>query len=562
MTRLRGFQTDVKEGCYTAWDNGATCVMPVIPTGGGKTVLMGDIARNHGGYGCAIAHRSELNMQLSVALAKEGVRHDIIAPKAIIKGIVTAHMEEVGRSFYDTRSNWKVASIDTILRRDLPRNWLDRVDMIFQDEGHHVLRDNKWGRGFEMFGNKNKMGLFPTAFPERADGKGLGSKYAGLVDALVVGPDMRWMIDNGFLTGYKVVMAQPSDFNMDGVDISPVTGEFNHDQAVRRIKASTKIIGDAVKTYQEHCPGKIGITFAIDVEEATKMADAFNKAGIPAKVVHAGTPDIERRATMRDLANRKLLMVVNVDLFGEGVDVPALEVVIMARATASGCLFTQQFGRALRLMISKILHAAWDTYSPAQRLKLIAQSDKPYAMIIDMVGNIITHFGPPDWRKEPWTLEGKVKKNNDKIPLRACDNPECAQPYERKYPACPYCGKAPDPPADRSRPEYVDGDLHLYTEEMLAKLFGNIQRIDGPCLLPRDARPEVLGAIRKRHAERQGMQQELRQTMSLVMPPNIDERINNRSFFLTYGVDTLAAQSLGAPEAKALKEKIVDTIKK
>jgi len=560
MTRLRSFQAQVQQGCYDAWDEGARCVMPVLPTGAGKTVLMGDTARNHGGYGCAIAHRSELNMQLSIALAKEGVRHDIIAPKQVIKGIVTAHMEEVGRSYYDTRSNWKVASVDTILRRELPRSWTERVDMVFQDEGHHVLRENKWGRAFSIF--PNARGMFPTAFPERTDGKGLGSHSAGLVDALIEGPRLRWMIDNGFLTGYRVIMAQPSDFDMTDVDISPITGEYNHDQTVRKVKANTRIIGDAVKTYKEHAMGKIGIAFCVDVEEATKMANAFSAAGIPAKIVSADTPDIERRATMRELAERKILMVMNVDLFGEGVDVPALELVIMARPTASGCLFTQQWGRSLRLMISKILHGAWDTFSVPQRLKHIAESAKPYAIVIDMVGNTITHYGPPDWRDTPWSLEGRSNKNPDRIPGRACDNKACMEYYERIYPACPFCGKEPDPPADRSRPEYVDGDLHLYTEEMLKKLFGEVQRLDGFCAIPRDVGPEVVAAVRRRHEERQHTQHELRQTMSLVLPPNINERVNNRKFFLTYGVDTLAAKALNAAEAKKLRDKIIEKVTK
>ena len=37
-------------------------------------------------------------------------------------------------------------------------------------------------------------------------------------------------------------------------------------------------------------------------------------------------------------------MLVNVDLFGEGFDLPAIEIVIMARPTASFILYTQQFG--------------------------------------------------------------------------------------------------------------------------------------------------------------------------------------------------------------------------
>lgn len=560
MSRLRSFQAEVKAKSYQAWQEGAKVVMPVIPTGGGKTVLMGDIAREYPGYGVAIAHRSELVMQISTALAREGVRHDICAPKNIIKQIVTAHIEDCGRSYYDARANWEVASVDTLLRRSIDQRKLDRVGLVFQDEGHHVLRDNKWGRAFALY--RNAHGYFPTATPERADGRGLGSHSDGLVDAMVEGPGMGWMIENGYLTGYKVLAPKPSDFSMDGVDISPATGDYNADQMRKRVKESTKIIGDVVKTYLEHARGKLGITFAVDVEHATMIADAYNKAGIPAQVVSSDTPDLERRRYMQQFVRRELLQLVNVDLFGEGVDVPVLEVVSMARPTASYSLYVQQFGRALRLMISPMLASAWDTFTVQQRLQFIAESGKAKAIIIDHVGNVIRHNGPPDYRKEPWSLDARNKRTRatDTIPMRACVNEMCLQPYERFHPACPHCGVEPPPPAERNRPEFVDGDVMLYSPELLEQLFGEKAKVDGPCYVPQGAAPEVAGAIKKNHRKRQETQAELRQLMNLVMPPTVDERTNQRKFFHTYGVDTLTAQTLGSGEADKLRQRILEKV--
>ena len=57
---LSDFQQSVKNEVYSAWQNGARCVMPVLPTGAGKTVLMGSITHEYAGFGCSIAHRSEL----------------------------------------------------------------------------------------------------------------------------------------------------------------------------------------------------------------------------------------------------------------------------------------------------------------------------------------------------------------------------------------------------------------------------------------------------------------------------------------------------------------------
>lgn len=562
MSRLRGFQHDVKMGMYRAWGSGARVVMPVIPTGGGKTVLMGDVAREYPGHGCAIAHRSELVGQIAVAFAREGVRHDIVAPKGVVRTIVQAQMEECGRSFYDPRAKWKVASVDTIIRRtNLDPNWMRQVGLVFQDEGHHVLQDNKWGRAFSLF--ENARGCFPTATPLRADGKGLGSHADGLVDALVEGPPLRWMIDNGYLTDYQLILPQVSDLDMEGVEISPTTGDYAHNQMVKRVKSSTKIIGDVVKTYLEFAPGKKGITFAVDVEHATMIADAFNAAGVPAQVVHADTEEADRRNYMRAFRKGELLQLVNVDLFGEGVDVPDVQVVSMARPTASYGLFAQQFGRMLRLMISPLLSAAWDTYSVEQRLGFIAESNKPIALLIDHVQNTITHGGPPDWRTEKWSLDRRVKSNRaiDGIPLRACLNKLCLQPYERIFPACPYCGTEPPPPREPTRPEHVDGDMVLYTPEMLRELMAAKEKIDsGFVAIPYGATAEMVGRKRREMANNQAAQAALRNAMKLVMPPTLDTRVAQRKFFHTFQVDTLTAEGLRYNDAEELRQRIIQKV--
>ncbi len=563
MTALRGFQTQLKAAVYQQWAAGHKIVMAVSPTGSGKTVLLGNIAAEYSGMGCAIAHRSELVGQISIALAREGVRHDVIAPKATIRTIVNAQMEDCGRSFYDPRSKWKVASVDTIIRRALDEQWMRNVGLVIQDEGHHCLADNKWGRAMSLF--PNACGLLPTATPERADGRGLGRHADGLVDAMVEGPGMRWLIDNGYLTDYEIAAPTPRDFDMNGVDISPTTGDYNVDQMRARVKSNKTIIGDIVQTYLRRASGRKGICFAVDVDHATRIALAFNQAGVAAEVVHADTPELDRRNIMQRFKRGELMMLVNVDLFGEGVDVPACEVVIMARPTASYGLYVQQFGRALRLLISPILAGAWDTFDVAQRLRYIAESTKPRALVIDHVGNMITHGGPPDWRTHPWSLDRRVKRNQakDGIPLRPCLNELCQMPFERIFPACPYCGWVPPVPAAPAAPHEVDGDMVLYTQEMLQELFGKVRRIDGDALIPTHITdPQIIGAIRKAHRHTQESQAQLRQTMEIVMPPTLDMRIAQRRFFWQFGVDTLTAQGLRSAEADELRQRILERVSK
>lgn len=560
---LTDYQQQAKTGIYQAYRDGARVVGVELPTGAGKTVLMGSIAHEYDGYGVSIAHRGILVGQMSVALAREGLRHDIIAPDSLIRTINAIHMQEFGKSFYNPRAPWKVASVDTIVKRDLPASWLRQVGMVHIDEGHHVLRENKWGSAFAAF--PNAYGLLPSAYFGRADKRGLGRASHGIIDTLVQGPGMRWMIDNGHLTNYIIHGIKPDDLDLDDIAVTD-SGEFNKEQTRARIKASTKIVGDIVKMYLEFARGLKGITFVIDVEEAHKVAKAYCDAGVPAMVVTAETPESERRAIMIRFAMGDLMQLVNVDLFGEGMDVPAVQVVSMARPTNSYSLYLQQFGRMLRLLVRPEQRAVWHQLSVPQRLAVIAESAKPCGILIDHVNNVIRHDGPPDWGVWQSSLEPGQKRSSgakDAIPLRACANPTCLQPFQRIFHSCPHCGWTPPPPAEVSRPEQVDGDLTMYTQEMLRELVNKKRRIEGKPLIPDGIAKGTPAyyAILNRHAAAQASQNKLRFAMGMVLPPTMDERVAARRFFHWFGVDTLAAQGLGSAEADELCQRIINKVK-
>lgn len=571
---LRGYQQQIVNGVYQAWGEGNRVVMPVCATGSGKTRMMAHVAHNYkGGYGAAIAHRNQLVAQVSMALADEGVQHNIIAQKAVIKTIVNEHLEEHGRSFFNPNALWSVASVTTVKSRaESLRGWIERVGCAMMDEGHHILRENQWGQVLQLF--KNAWWMTPTATPERADRKGLGRNYDGLVDVMVEGPPMRWLIDNGYLTDYSYRGVIPSDLDLSDVRTS-ADGDFNKDELAAAVKRSKKIVGDVVDTYLKHTPNKLGIVFAVDVEHAKTITEEFKRKGVAAAYMDGTMTEDERRPIMRAYKNREIKVLVNVDLFGEGFDLPAIEVVMFARPTMSYSLYAQQWGRALRLMISKFLMAAWDTYHPMQRLRFIAESEKPVAFIHDHVGNLLQFNGPPD-KPRKWSLERGAKrasKANDGIPLRLCigteENPGCGNPYERVLLACPHCGVEALPPKERSKPEHVDGDLTLYTPQMLREMFGVDTVEQAEALtnmagwspkIPYGADGAIVGRKNREHHEKVQSQAALRDAMRLVMPANIDERVNARRFFHLFGVDTLQARMLGSTDADELRSKIIERI--
>lgn len=425
---------------------------------------------------------------------------------------------------------------------------------------HHTLADNKWGRCVNMF--PNAKWLMVTATPKRADGRGLGRHASGLVDEMCMGPTMRELIDWGFLTDYKVRWVQPSDLDLEGIRMSNATGDYNQDEVTSRVKHSGMIIGNIVDTYTTHTRGKLAVCFAVDIEHARDIAKRFNDTGVAAEVISADTPEAERRAMLKRFKSRQTLVLVNVDLFGEGFDLPAIEAVIFARPTASLALFIQQFGRVLRLMISPIHMAAWDTYTVEQRKQIIAESGKPFGMVHDHVGNIAHFGGAPDMFTD-WDLDDAPKKTSkgaaDAIPLRPCL--QCQMPYMRMYPACPFCGWVPPLPEARGIKE-VDGDLELLSSEELRALLGAKDAFYRPPAIPYGATPAIRGGILNRHANNLHAQTMLQDVMKLVMPPLYDERTNNRKFYLQYGVDTLTAQTLPSAKAQELRERILESVRK
>src|SRR5437868_6910617 len=181
------------------------------------------------------------------------------------------------------------------------------------------------------------------------------------------------------------------------------------------------------------------------------MAEQFRKTVIRAMHVDGDTDDDVREDAVRKLKRGELDILVNVDLFGEGFDLPNIYAVYDCAATASYARFAQRFGRMLRLDILATLMAVWEDLTPLQRKQFIAESAKPWGLYVDLVGNINRHQGTPD-RGRGWSLESRASKGTGSGPsmLTVCSNRDrgdgmaCGKSYARFKSCCPYCGFRPE----------------------------------------------------------------------------------------------------------------------
>jgi DNA repair protein RadD len=542
---LRPDQQKLKSEIYGGWSSGVRHMLAVLPTGGGKSVIVSDIALDGHSQGmkqCVIAHRKELVGQMSLHIARRGIYHRIIGPKETISDITSEHRREFGRSFLNPSADCSVAGVDTLISRsDTLKQWAEQQQRVTIDEAHHVLLNNKWGKGITMFPNAHSLGV--TASPSRADGQGLGLHCDGIYGAMVIGPTMRELISIGALCDYEIVVPE-SDFNISEDHLGK-DGDFTRPK-MREASQKSHIVGDVVKEYCKYAYGKRGVTFATDVETAKEIAEQFNVAGIPAAAVSALTPAATRSEYIRRFRAGQLWQLVNVDLFGEGFDLPAIEVVSMARPTASLAVYLQQFGRALRIL-----------------------AGKPFGLVIDHVSNYKRH-GFPD-KAHCWTLDRREKRARTKldpesIELTRCTN--CARAYERVKLFCPHCGYVPilpEPGGGGRSIEQVDGDLLLLDRETLAAMRASIELASPASVAGRAG--HVAGGLAaagsaNRQIEKIQAQQRLKDALAhwagYQRSLHRSDSETHRRFYLTVGASILDV--LSAERTRQEYEKMAETI--
>lgn len=533
--KLRDYQESLHDAIYAAWAAGARNVLAVMATGGGKTVTFAHIIAEQIGAAIVLAHRAELVSQISLALAREGVRHRVVGPPNLIKLCVQGHMAELKRSFYDATARIGVASVQSVKSYKDTTGWFDQVQLWVLDEGHHLLADNQFGKAVARF--RNARGLAVTATPARTDGKGLGRHAHGLMDTMLLGPSPSQLIERGYLCKYRI-FRPPNNFHREDVKIT-AGGEFDP-VALRETTKKSTVLGDVVSHYVKHATGKLGLTFADSIENAIDIARRYRAAGVAAEVLTGDTDDFVRASVLAKFKAREVMQIVSVALIDEGFDCPGVEVVSDAAATESLGRYLQRFGRGLRVM-----------------------AGKTHMVYFDHVDNVKRH-GLPDaaraWSLDPRERRGS-KKTDDTIPLRTCT--ECAGVYERIYTTCPYCGHVHEP-AGRSSPEQVDGDLIEMDPFVSAGMWKEVARVDGPCHPPQHLDAMARRAVQNKHLERQQAQATLRETMNLWAgwkdKLGHDLSQTYRLFYFRYGMTVPEAMVLGAREAGELQARVQEEL--
>ena len=419
MIELRPYQTDFVGNLRSAMRRHRR-VIGVAATGAGKTIVFTYIANSSVQRGKRViiaAHRAEIVSQISKALTAFDVRHGWIMP---------------GRT--TTTDMVQVAMIQTLARR------LDRVpspDLLIIDEAHHAT-SGAYRAVMDAWDSAYVLGV--SATPERLDGRGLSEVF----DEMVLGPQTRWLIDQGFLSQYTH-LAPPQVADFSGVKTS--MGDYAVDDLASVMDQST-ITGDLIAHYRQHLSGKSAIAFCVNIAHAEHVAEQFSSVGIAAASIDGKTETPERMRLLDALGSCELKVLTSCDLIGEGVDVPSVNGAILARPTKSLSLYRQQVGRVLRL-----------------------KPDGSKAVILDHVGNVHRH-GMPDIEIN-WTLSGRQKKKSaPTFKTKTCKTCFRVFAVAPGWQAAAECGAEPGPEcalSDQDAPapreiKHLDGELQVITD--------------------------------------------------------------------------------------------------
>lgn len=408
---LHDYQEELVTRAKQSFVDGYKSPCIVSPCGSGKSVIIAEIARKttlKGNQVLFLVHRKELIDQIKNTFEFHGV--DM---RYVLFGMVQTIVRKVDK--------------------------IAKPKLIITDENHHSLATS-YKKIYEYFSDVPRLGF--TATPVRLNGSGLGD----VNDLLIEGVSVEWLIKNKRLTPYKYYAPALIDKNVLKLNSMSEFSKGSIDKALEQ-KA---IYGDVIKHYKKLADGEQAIVYCHSIESSIKTAELFKEAGYQSAHIDGKTNKQERDEIIEKFRNHEVQILTNVDLIGEGFDVPDCSTVIMLRPTKSLSLFIQQAMRGMR-------------YKPGKVSK-----------IIDHVGNVNEH-GLPDLPRK-WSLASKKSNKKDDVePIKECPNCFGIYPSEKGN-ICPYCGHEIPKEVRESELETIEHvELQELTLDLTAGKYANMQ---------------------------------------------------------------------------------------
>ncbi|BBI90387.1 putative helicase [Lactococcus phage phiQ1] len=210
-------------------------------------------------------------------------------------------------------------------------------------------------------------GLIPDMSPQVANKDTWKFSLTGLksdkcFDNFVIGLSTKECIDQGYLTPFEIISGR--DFHIE--QVNKRVHDFNEQE-----------VNDAltVKECHDYIVETIGsdktIVFSHSINYGSKLAKMLQDSGITAQFVSSKSKKKERAQYVKDFKEHRTQVLIGVNIFIEGFDVPACDSMYMFRPTRSVSVWFQSIGRVLRLAEGKTIAKVHDYVGNHKRLGVI-----------------------------------------------------------------------------------------------------------------------------------------------------------------------------------------------
>lgn len=409
MFTQRYYQAEARQAVLAAFAKGVDVAILVMATGTGKTVVFSHLADQFlkDTRVMVLAHRKELIWQARKKLFEvtghlPGV--EMAEHRAARGGYSLESPERIVVGTFDTQAYGGFSRM-----KQLPT---DEFGLLICDEHHHSrgMQQSKLIAHYRLMGAK-VVGV--TATPDRNDGQKLQGE-------LVYEYSIRTAIDDGYLVPLKARVCPIAGLSFAkvhakkdstvGLNEKEMEAEWMfekplHGAVSATIEAAYDLepqslcdvmdeAGELLPDWRERFEGMIAgktprvtVFFAQGVKHSERSAEIFNR-WLPGSARHVDgkTPDEEREQIFKDNAAGKFTFLCNYGICVEGVDVPNVSMIAMARKTTSRSLYSQCVGRGTR-PAGNIAHKLTPEKDDAlNRVAMIAASEKPNLLIVDFTG--------------------------------------------------------------------------------------------------------------------------------------------------------------------------------
>lgn len=415
LPKLRDYQEKGMRLMREAFTDGKRKIILFAATGSGKGVwflhMINNALRNKKRV-ILVMRRKQLVYQARDRFVSCGIKPSIVMANE--KG-------------FEPENPFQICSIDTVARRDMA--FFSTFNFVVVDEMHDTT-SRTYREFFSIFGQQTIfIGLSATPFPN-------GKKTHDFWDCCVKPVRVSDLVERGFLS--DCLLYVPRKIDLSDVKINQRSQDYDSKELAAKM-SKLEIIGDVLEDYKKIGQLKPAICFCVNVEHSKTLCLLFNRGGIESSHVDESTPQKERDLVIRDFKRGKIKVIFNVNIFSTGVDIPEIQVAIMARPTKSEILWIQMVGRAFRPC--RICGECGTQYDNSQACPLCHENNpsfiKTHAIVIDSGDNCARLGHPFDDRMPAMKKDDVKKRESSKSLMKTCK--KCFFVYDANKKVCPSC---------------------------------------------------------------------------------------------------------------------------